>query len=312
MKTSRSLALATTLAGFLASPMASAESAVAYRCGLESINPTEIMVPANVPALPFEDKTVGNQLLKVAGTATPAVAGMENPLALDASSVAPFGAGWLLRLSSPMTEGQRHSFEVVSECDGGRKATAVLKVLAGPPAVLPVSAGTLTPLEKDGVFSVRLVPSADLKPFLEVARHSLRLDGVTNPYGSAYGTLDRDLPIASPQSGRCQGKAKGEVVPVVAELTVYIAGVAEPLPPVSATGSVVCDPYVPPPPVIRDAGDEKTTSGDDGASSSSGSSGSSGSNSGGCTVAPLGTPAPWAIGLALPVLGLLLRRRKGR
>ena len=307
MRPSRSIALATTLAGLLVAPMASAESAVAYRCGLVSINPTEITVPANVPALPFEDDTVGHQLLKVAGTATPAVAGMENPLALEAYSVAPFGAGWLLRLSSPMTEGQRHSFEVASECDGGGKAAAVLKVLAGPPAVLPLSAGTLTPLQKDGMFSVRLVPSSDLKPFLKVARHSLRVDGVAYPYGAAYGTLDRDLPIASPESGRCQGKAKGEVVSVVAELTVHIAGVADPLPPVSATGSVVCEPYVAPPPVIRDAGDEKTTSGDEGVSSSSSSSSGS---SGGCRVASSDSPMPWAVGLALPVLGLLLRRRK--
>jgi len=308
MTLSRSLALATTLAVLLIASAASAESAVAFRCGLTSISSTEITVPANVPALPFVDQSVGMKTTQVSGTATPPIVGMGNPLALETDSVPPFGAGWLLRLSSPMTEGQRYTFEVGSECDGGGKAIATsLKVLAGPPAALPRTAGTLSPLpQTDGTFVARFVPSSDFGPFLPVARYSVSIDGVRYPsYGAAYGPLGTDLYLVSPRSPQCGGKVKGDVVSFTAELTAYIAGVAEPLPPVSIGGTVVCDPTVAPPMVIRDAGDEKTTSGDEPASTSSNSS-----SSGGCVVASSESTTPWAIGLALPVLGLLLRRRR--
>jgi hypothetical protein len=209
-----------------------------------------------------------------------------------------------------MTEGVRYTFTASYGCSyPGNGPDAVLKVLAGPSAPLPTEAGTLTMVKEvdpRGNYVAKLAPSAGLLPFLPVTRYTVDIKGYSSPIVYRYGELSETVGVAYSGGPYCQGKAKGDTVTVGATVTVSIAGVATPLPPLSVEATVVCDPYVAPSP-IRDAGVDEAAN--PGAGATPGSAAGP-SNAGGCTLAPGGSSAPWVAGFALPLLGLLLRRRR--
>ena len=184
----RNAILATALvASFLFAPTSAKgeQPPPSPKCSLVSLD-SAITIPANAPAVPFIEESLGVAVTGVSVTSVPAIPGLTPPTALRKDPTAGSGA-WLLSLPSPLEVGSKYDLTAPYTCEPQVRGAPKVQIIAGPSAPLPTEMGTLVRAEPNE-FSrvVTFTPSASLKPYLPVAMFrtaSNRQEAGTRRYG---------------------------------------------------------------------------------------------------------------------------------